>query len=411
MLNTMKIKTLFLTAVLFFGPGYLLWACTSAIITGKATPDGRPLMWKHRDTGTDWNHIAFFRGEKYAFSGLINSDDHTGDVWTGMNEAGFAIMNTASYNLKDDDVKEMDGEGRLMRLALGVCKDVKDFEHFLDTLSRPMRVEANFGVIDAFGGAAYYETNNTRYIKRDANDPALAPEGYLIYTNFSFHGRKDEGLGYVRYHTAEMLFHTFEKEDFTPAVILSRCSRSFLNSLLGYDLKDDEFSPNRANGFCVEQDYIPRKESSASLVIQGVKPGMNPELTTMWTVLGYPPASVALPVWVKTAEDIPVLLAASKETGHAPLCEKAVELEQQIFPVKRGNGKKYIHWRLLYNGEQTGIMQRIQAVEDRVFTLFQKKEAEWQRENRLNRQEVRELYREATAIIEKAYQKDFNLSF
>ena len=26
-------------------------ACTSAIITGKATPNGKPLLWKHRDTG------------------------------------------------------------------------------------------------------------------------------------------------------------------------------------------------------------------------------------------------------------------------------------------------------------------------------------------------------------------------
>ena len=26
-------------------------ACTSAVITGKVTTDGRPLLWKHRDTG------------------------------------------------------------------------------------------------------------------------------------------------------------------------------------------------------------------------------------------------------------------------------------------------------------------------------------------------------------------------
>ena len=35
-------------------------ACTSIIITGKATPDGRPLMWKHRDTGAPYNHISYF---------------------------------------------------------------------------------------------------------------------------------------------------------------------------------------------------------------------------------------------------------------------------------------------------------------------------------------------------------------
>ena len=49
-------------------------------------------------------------------------------------------------------------------------------------------MEANFGVIDAYGGAAYYETNNERYYKKDANDPNLAPEGYLISYEFLFRG-------------------------------------------------------------------------------------------------------------------------------------------------------------------------------------------------------------------------------
>ena len=191
-----------------------VWACTSAIITGKQTKDGRPLMWKHRDSGAGWNHIAYFKGERFCYTGLVNSENPSDEIWTGMNEAGFAIMNTASYNLKDDEVEEMDKEGQFMKRALEVCKDMKDFEYFLDTLSRPMGVEANFGVIDAFGGAAYYETNNHTYVKMDVNDEELAPRGYLIYTNFSFHGRKDEGKGYIRYDTAEELFRQFEKEDF-----------------------------------------------------------------------------------------------------------------------------------------------------------------------------------------------------
>lgn len=48
-----------------------------------------------------------------------------------------------------------------------------------------------------------------------------------------------------------------------------------------------------------EQDFISRHESSCSVVVQGVKPGENPDLTTMWTALNYPPVSVALPLWVK----------------------------------------------------------------------------------------------------------------
>ena len=36
-----------------------------------------------------------------------------------MNDAGFAIMNTASYNLKNDTVSVMDKEGAVMAIALG----------------------------------------------------------------------------------------------------------------------------------------------------------------------------------------------------------------------------------------------------------------------------------------------------
>ena len=224
-------------------------ACTSIIITGKATPDGRPLMWKHRDTGAPYNHIGYFDEGGYRFLGLVNSDDPEGAVWTGSNETGFSIMNTASYNLKDDDIKEMDQEGNLMRKALRVCKTVQDFEHFLDTLPRPMRVEANFGVIDAYGGAAYYETNNERYYKKDANDPNLAPEGYLIYTNFSFEGRTDEGKGYVRYENAKKIFKEMRDGGFTPQRIFQQASRSFYNSLLDIDLMDKEQSPNNRTGW------------------------------------------------------------------------------------------------------------------------------------------------------------------
>ena len=185
-----------------------IFACTSAIITGKATPDGRPLLWKHRDTGELNNKVKYYKGEKYSFYALINSPDAMLEqAWTGTNEVGFSIMNTASYNLKDDDVPsdQMDKEGVLMYKALATCRTLADFEKMLNKYKRPMGVEANFGVIDAEGGAAYYEVNNGSWTKIDVNDPKIAPQGYLIYTNHSYTGRLDDGMGYVRYTTAEKI--------------------------------------------------------------------------------------------------------------------------------------------------------------------------------------------------------------
>ena len=165
-------------------------ACTSIIISGKSTPDGRPIMWKNRDTDTYQNAIKFFDDGKYSSLGLIDSDDPSGEsVWIGYNSAGFAIMNTASYNLiMNDSIDLKDREGIVMREALMQCATVAEFESFLNNYQKPLGVEANFGVIDAVGGAAYFEVSNFSYKKLDVNDPALAPMGYMIHTNFSFTG-------------------------------------------------------------------------------------------------------------------------------------------------------------------------------------------------------------------------------
>ena len=96
-------------------------ACTSAVISGKITPDGRPLLWKNRDTDFLQNCVKYFSGERYPFIAIVNSvEDDPTDVWIGTNSAGFSVMNTQSYNLVDIKPGEERGEanGRVMRRAL-----------------------------------------------------------------------------------------------------------------------------------------------------------------------------------------------------------------------------------------------------------------------------------------------------
>lgn len=378
------------------------WACTAIIVSGKATADGRPLMWKHRDTSAPLNHMAYSNSTGYSFLALVGNNEPNAPIWAGSNETGFSIMNTASFNLKDDDVKDMDQEGALMRRALIVCKTIKDFENFLDTLSRPMRVEANFGVIDAFGGAAYYETNNEKYFKKDVNDEKLAPKGYIIYTNFSNEGKKDKGLGYIRFDNATKIFKDMESVGFTSQRIMELASRSFYNSQLGIDLKKDEDSPNKATGWFVEQDMIPRKESTAAIVIQGVKPGTNPEHTILWTALGYPPTAVTLPLWVKMGENQPALVSYNNQYKTAPLCQYAAELRDKVYSNTRGNGQKYLNWKLLWNATGTGYMQELQKTENEIFNLFNARKNSIEK-SELDIQEIAKFYKDAELLIENAY--------
>ena len=184
------------------------FACTSVIVSGKHTKDGKAVMFKHRDSSCQDVKVEYFQGEKYRMMCIVNADWQTHplakvplgtrEAWAGQNETGFAIMNTATYDLKDDDVPDsmMDCEGVFMYRALEICATLEDFEHYLDTLSRPMRVEANFGVIDNNGGAAYYEVNNHSWTKFDVNKEPL---GYRVVTNFTMTGREKDRKGVDRY--------------------------------------------------------------------------------------------------------------------------------------------------------------------------------------------------------------------
>lgn len=385
-------------------------ACTSIIISGKGTPDGRPIMWKNRDTEKYQNAIMYFNDGKYASMGLIDSDDPLGkSVWIGYNSAGFAIMNTASYNLiLKDSIDIKDREGIIMREALMQCASVSEFELFLKNHEKPLGVEANFGVIDAIGGAAYFEVNNFSFKKLDVNDPAIAPMGYIIHTNFSFTGDPNSGSGQIRYKTAEDLFYqAAQQNNLTVRFILQDVSRSLWHSMTKTDLKKS-FSENPAEQkFMNFTDFIPRHYSSSAVAIQGVKPGENADLTTMWTVLGFPLASVVTPLWLCMGNDQPSLVKLDN-TGVAPLCDKALKLKQQLFPIKYNYGQNYINVNALYNGAGTGIMQVLKPLDDLIFDESLKKLDAW-RNNKNFKQEIPGFYRSLDQLITAKYMNLFGI--
>lgn len=337
----MKIKSLlYIIASVFAALSFLsAEACTSAVISGRATKSGRPLLWKHRDTGTEWNHIEHLQGKRFTFTGLVNSNDaERKEVWAGANERGFAIMNTASYNMKPDSLKYLpEREGEIMKQALGECATVAEFEEFLKNMPQPRALETNFGVIDAEGGAAYFEVWDYGYTKYDANDAAQYPNGYIIRSNYSFSGAQDEGMGYIRYQNAEYLLHkAYATGTLSAEWIFSSASRSFYHAILGNDALSS--SPN---GWAVDQDFIPRNSSSASVVVEGVSKGENPDATTIWSVIGYPPCSYAVASWVKAKNEIAAVIANSDE-GRSSVNRMAVALKRKVFPISRGNGSKYM---------------------------------------------------------------------
>lgn len=65
-----KIAVLFILSFLSFADQTI--ACTTFLISGKYTTDGKPLLFKNRDADQMQNSLAFFEDGKYKFIGLVN---------------------------------------------------------------------------------------------------------------------------------------------------------------------------------------------------------------------------------------------------------------------------------------------------------------------------------------------------
>lgn len=280
-------------------------ACTTVVVSAKASATGRPLLWKNRDTDKEYSHIVYFSGERFHFTGLVDSEDPSQKVWAGANEAGFCIVNNLSYNLRPSSY---DGKptsaGLLMKEALGRCATVEEFADFINA-NKSRGVSANFGVIDANGGAAYFEVWDNDCVRYDASQ---TPDGYIARTNYSVSGRPDDGKGYARFETATALLKGHPSSGISAQWLIDKVGRSFFNVVSDKDLL-------KGSGSVVEGDErIPRFTSTSSIVFEGAGEGDKPSSTLMWTALGYSPCSYIVPVWIAAGDDIPSILAASSMT-------------------------------------------------------------------------------------------------
>ena len=340
-------------------------SCTSVIISGKATPDGRPILFKHRDAMSGMRNLPMvFQGERYRYLALVNASDlGQKSAWGGHNEAGFAIINTAAYNLNGPEGIDSNGDGALMKRALEVCATLKDFETLLDTLPKPMDLNSNFGVMDAQGGCAYYETNNYKYVKFDVNDPVVAPRGYLMRTNFGTTGAESLRTGAERYAAITAFMEDAEKRgNIRYDYLLTQIPRNLTHGLTHINLYD--WMPDTADEpqMFPFRDFIPRYTSTAVMLFQGVLPGEPAANTLCWTIAGYPLTAVAMPLALLPTGKLPAVQNPT-DNNCSWLCNKSLELKNRLFCVSEGNGNDYINLAALINKQNTGLLQQILPIE------------------------------------------------
>ena len=364
-------------------------ACTSVIVSGKATKDGRPMIFKHRDSSKLHNMMIVVQGQRYRYLGLVTDEDKTPvDVWGGHNEAGFGIINTAAYNMNGDG-GDTDGDGIFIRKALELCASLADFECLLDTVKKPREINSNFAVLDAQGGCAYYETGNYDYVKFDVNDPIVAPDGYLMRTNFGTTGNHKLDQGVERYcaitdFMAEASKDGHLEHDYLITHI-SRYLKHGVTKLDMYDFMPESGSDERYFPF---HDYITRYSSASVIMVQGVRPDESPLNTVSWTIMGWPLTTIAMPLVLLPSGKLPTLVT-DDGTGHSRLNEMGLELKSHVFSLKQGNNTGfYGNLAPLLNKQGTGILQQILPIEEEVMHRGEEALANWRKTKKAKEMEA-----------------------
>ena len=159
--------------------------CSSVIVTGSAAKDGRPILMKNRDWPDSRPNRPFFVPatiQTYAYVG-VNTNS------MGINEKGLAVMNTAMPSLNPEP-----GYGNLVlnQKILERYESVYAVAIALNDTNSPIGPNSRssfggiatcVGVIDRFGGGAFFEVSDTKaYVEyivdgydTRANHPRIFP--------------------------------------------------------------------------------------------------------------------------------------------------------------------------------------------------------------------------------------------
>mgnify|MGYP001095166765 CR=1 FL=1 len=354
-------------------------SCTTAVVSPAASRSGRPMLWKNRDAAGSDNQVVFLADGRYPYVGLVNRGDAAGlQVWAGINAAGFGIMNSASYNLESG---ETTGEGALMKLALQSCATVDEFEALLARSNAGGRdVSANFGVIDAKGGAATFETSKKGYTRVDAATANDGARGLTVRSNYSRTGGKDAGSGFLREARGIELLGPVAAAGGLDVKAVFRAARDVANPAIG-STGEEGGSP-----LVYTADSVCRLDTVSAVVLEAPAAGEGPEAAAMWVVPSLPLAGAAVPVF-PVAGVVPAALAASAEA--ASLAKGSLGLRGRLYPDERGEKKRYMD-RGVLKAVRAGALPLLLAAEEETFREVEASRDAW-RKARPSAEAAREL--------------------
>jgi hypothetical protein len=298
------------------------WACDVAVVSGKVTTDGKPLIWKNFDNSSSANQqVAYFPAKKTGPGGytmVYRFEDGmkllTGSAVTpsgGVNESGFAVAVTSVYQDYNLMAEPVNLNTALMEEALATCTTLAEFEALLKAW--PYRhygtvISANFVVIDAKGGAALYECftghlnvglNLMQFRKNDANTGKITNQygwtikaaqsnfiGFHILTNYNYYIPWNVGQD-RKYRAEALLTRLVTEKRINYRTVMREVSKDVVGKQIQTDLSSET---NYSTTYCLS-----RNATRSSIVVRGAASGGDPRLVTMWCNLGEPSVGVFVP--------------------------------------------------------------------------------------------------------------------
>ena len=349
--------------------------CTIAVLTGAATPDGRPILWKNRDAANLNNEVAYFTDGTYRYVALINAGD-TGNAWIGVNERGFAILNALSYNLPDTYQGGITN-GILMKRALQTCATVGDFKDLMvQTNASGRENPANLAVIDAMGGAEIYEAGNftfralrrrrTRRWRRWASScgrTSPSPPTRAVPTPGATTGAADL--------VKDAVADSVGGRRLPPAIGRAGPAGDRPRSRTRSPMRARRRAGRIAVGYVNTNNTINRRTTVAGGAIHGVLPGEDPLLSTFWSVLGQPIFAIPVPVWVAGG----TTPAELDGPNTAPFCDAASFARAQ--GVRLPVLESLLNTHELVNDTRYGYLTQCQRIERWLLPDVQRNVALW----------------------------------
>lgn len=359
-------------------------------------------MIKVRDSDkvTDVKH---FVGPKYEFFGqTANLDTPVKDirgVVSGSNTAGLCVASlTPGKGFPCDTVKNKMSGGKLNFRALGTCANLKEFEAMLEQLLRGRCVVAHIAALDAEGHAATYEVIGDRYVKYDADDPKVSPDGFRVMTNFTFAGDSALGNGQIRYDSTVEVMRSFPrtadgKFDIDPISLMDAVTRTFNHT--GNKVASMADLQSRNEKYFRGENFVTRNRTNTIVTFESALPGEDASKVAMWINIASPITTPAIPLIVNSGF-IPEYLTGAPKTP-AKLVATATAIRDKY--VYDSTNEKRFDWFNVAN--TASLIDRTREVEKSIAKVYNPLLAKWRAGKISDEKFFNQLRKQAPAYYDK----------